>query len=60
MVRAVVEVIEMPVAAGYDMLEVRRPSGDTVLLPAEQEAATTTDAGDAPQPFGPFGDLAGR
>ena len=34
---AVVDHIELPAAAGYDMLEVRRPSGATWLLPAVDE-----------------------
>ena len=41
----VVDVIEMPVAAGYDMLEVRRPSGETVLLPAADELVEARRAG---------------
>ena len=33
----VVDHVELPPAAGYDMLEVRRPSGRLVLLPAVDE-----------------------
>lgn len=43
----VVDHVELPPAAGYDMLEVRRPSGQLVLLPAVDDLveARQTDDG---------------
>lgn len=38
--------IELPPSAGYDMLEVRRPGGRTLLLPAVDELVEARDAGD--------------
>jgi 16S rRNA processing protein RimM len=38
--------IELPPAAGYDMLEVRRPSGTELLLPAVDELVEAREAAD--------------
>lgn len=37
LIGTVVELIELPGAAGYDLLEVQRPDGPTFLLPAVDE-----------------------
>lgn len=42
----VASVIEMPVAAGYDLLEVRRPSGARIMLPAADELVEARETDD--------------
>lgn len=46
LVGEVIDVVELPAAAGYDLLEVRRADGRTLFLPAADELVEAREAGD--------------